>query len=454
MYANAGDHLSADKFVRKFLGVAPTDHQRDLHIKAHLFSTSDRTFPTTALSLLHQYETFTPALPPPQKTYTRLISRLLAVHKSTAEAQAWDLFAHMRYVAHPTPDAHLYAMMIRACASPTLSSQPERALDLFTEMTVDHNIPPTEATYIATISACARSGRKMYVNEAFRLAKEMLDGHRNAYGRSAFHPSPLLFVALLEGAKRVGDLARTRWILAEMFRARETTGDAREEIKVGQTVMVHVFHAYAAYRPPFIRSATVIVDEKKTDADISSSNAQPSSSSEVSSEVKDSGPTGVPVDVDEDYSFSHLPPQSREEVIREARLLFSRILEDVDIASSNRNSSDNIDVPFKDVRLTTRLVNAYLSVYYAHASLQSSKDVYDTVFAKTGVQRNARTYVEALERCAKAGNDRAFALRWAEEIWPEWESAEKKWRERADDIGVSARLVERAHAAMIRLLSM
>ncbi|KAG1810342.1 uncharacterized protein HD556DRAFT_1319543 [Suillus plorans] len=60
-----------------------------------------------------------------------------------ANSQAWDLFAHMRYVAHPTPDAHLYALVIRTCASTFLSPEPKRALDLWTEM-LDAGIVLTE----------------------------------------------------------------------------------------------------------------------------------------------------------------------------------------------------------------------------------------------------------------------------------------------------------------------
>jgi hypothetical protein len=67
--------------------------------------------------------------------------------------------------------------MIRACANPVsirFSSEPEKALDLWTEMTMDHKIPPTVQAYNAVILACVpRLGTKTYVNEAFRLARQM-----------------------------------------------------------------------------------------------------------------------------------------------------------------------------------------------------------------------------------------------------------------------------------------
>ncbi len=89
----------------------------------------------------------------------------------------------MRYVAHPIPDTHLYTVMIRACASPP---EPERALDLWTELTHDRAVEPNTSAYNAIIYACARSGEKQYVQQALRLAKEMMDAHRDASGRSAF----------------------------------------------------------------------------------------------------------------------------------------------------------------------------------------------------------------------------------------------------------------------------
>jgi hypothetical protein len=214
-------------------------------------------------------------LAPPMKTYASLISTLTSVPSSLAKAQAWDLFSHMRYVAHPTPDAVIYNLMILACAyappsGGTGDSEPQRALDLFTEMTVDNNIPPTRDTYTAVILACARSGETKFVNEAFRLAKEMLDGHRDSLGRPAFTPNNALFGALLQGAKRIRDLPRARWILAEMVQviirqhhARVDDGmeiPEQDEVVLTENKMVHVFHAYTSYQVPFHRSATRIAE--------------------------------------------------------------------------------------------------------------------------------------------------------------------------------------------------
>jgi hypothetical protein len=355
----------------------------------------------------------------------------------------------MRYVAHSQPDALLYALMIRACAgSPTGRSEPERALDLWTEMTVDHGIAPTEGTYNAIILACARSGEKVYVNEAFRLAKEMLDCHRDAEGRSAYEPDQKMFCALLEGAKRVGDLARARWVLAEMVRltgaSSEDEENASMNVKVTAEVMNHIFHAYAAYKPPFQRSAVKLQDDKtlRTQPIPSVASDQPDSAVEQE---------GLPVE-DIAPSFSHMPPQSQSEIIGEAKALFSRIIEDTRPGQHGICPSGK----FRYVALTPRLLNAYLSVYYAHSKLQVAQDLFNTLFTELGVKKTAVSFVEALERCgiAQRGQERCVALSFADSVWPEWHALECQWQVGANGVhGVHARFVERAYVAMIRVLT-
>ena len=76
-------------------------------------------------------------------------------------AQAWDLLAHMRYVAHPVPDVILYTVMICVCASPVnmcYLSEPEKALDIWTEMIQDQRNISNHALYNAINLACAKSG--------------------------------------------------------------------------------------------------------------------------------------------------------------------------------------------------------------------------------------------------------------------------------------------------------
>ena len=392
------------------------------------------------MELIHHYEG--QDAPAPMQTYTLLISSLFSRPSSVAKAQAWDMFMHMRYAAHPEPDQLLYSIMIRACASPIstkYSSEPERALDLWKEMTVDQKIMPSVGSYNAVILACARSGTKAYVNEAFRLAKQMLDSHRDAFGYSAFRPDKKTFCALLEGAKRIGDLGRARWILAELVRGPEKTSPEKVQSKapeLDEEVMMHMFHAYASYKPPFLRSATKVVDGVPQ----ANEETAAAESDNVSITEKEPAP-----------SWTQLPPQSRQEVLREAQFLFARILEDTGLAAAGEESSPIAANVFKNVKLTPRLVNSYLSIFYKHADLETSRQEFWKSFEDLGVQRTLRSYVEALERCAHTRwePERELALVFGKELWEKWEAAEAAAG--LDAPRRDARLVERWHAAIIRL---
>ncbi|RDX44062.1 hypothetical protein OH76DRAFT_1446274 [Lentinus brumalis] len=469
LYADVGDVVNTERFLASFAGPSPSERLRDLHIKAHIRAIEPRTFPTQALSVLHDYEAR--GLPAPQRSYTRAITALLSVRSSVAEAQAWDLFSHMRYVAHPVPDPYLYTLMITACGSRVIAPQPARALDLFTEMTVDKGIAPTAASYTAAIFACAMSGDKLYVGEAFRLAKEMLDGHRDAYGNHALIPDRRTFCALLEGAKRTGDLAKVRWILAEIVSEsqRAARGDVQDPVVVDERIMTHVFHAYAAYKPPFNRGAAVLVEQNHAASSESSSTVQstaatasqdvPHDGSPSTSSATEAAPQ-VPVTIAS--HFTSLLPQSHGEVVGEARALLARIINDAapDLRGSSLHSPELADgsMPhaFQKVTLTARLLNAFLSVHYTHALFDESAQLYRTIFAELGVEKNARTYVEALERAAYARRgERKQALKFAREVWEEWCGVEEKWGRREENaMKLEARLIERAYVGMIRVLSL
>ena len=426
---------------------SPTDAQRDLHVKSYLKASDPTGIPTRALAILHDYETR--ALPAPQQTYTRCITHLFSARSSVAHAHAWDLFSHMRYAAHPVPDALLYTLMIRACATASFSTgvEPERALDLFHEMTVDQRMEPTSGAYTATILACACSGRKDYVHEAFRLAKEMLDSHRDARGDSPFAPDTRFFKALLEGAKRIGDLARARWLLAEMVklegRIDRQNPNSAANLRVDDQVMVHVFNAYATYKPPFRRSATQLLDGPTDEASTGAGHA------ELLSAPVDEAQDVVPRP--HQSTFTHLPPQTHAELICEVKLLMDQIVEQRKSEGDREHSGR-----FKHVELTSGLVNAYLSVHYAHSPLEDCVELYRSLFTELAVLKTAKTYVDALERFSKVKKDqRAIVKPIADEIWAEWEAVETAWRKGdSQSLQVSARLVERANAAMIRLLSM
>lgn len=336
----------------------------------------------------------------------------------------------MRYVAHPVPDAHLYALMIRACGSFS-RPEPERALDLWMEMQ-ENGVKPTKGAYEAIIRVCGRAGPE-WLGEGMRLAREMSDQYSitGIDGRG-------LWCALLEGCKRAGDLKRARWLLAEAVRGGDD-GASSQDSMVDAELMTHIFHTYASYRPPFRRHTTRLVDH----------------SAPLGGDVF----PGVPSEgVGSVASFSRLPPQTSSDVIAETRALFNRILQDrsLSLEDTHHSSPGALLVGrFAHVALTPVLLNAYLSVFYRHASIETSREAFDSLFNDSSSAQVSHpdeyTYINALERCAIARTeDRHIAARWAEDIWLRWEVTETKVGE--GNVGSFARLIEKAHAAMRRVL--
>ncbi|EGO20422.1 hypothetical protein SERLADRAFT_477985 [Serpula lacrymans var. lacrymans S7.9] len=325
-------------------------------------------------------------------------------------------------------------------------------------MTVDHSIQPSVGAYNAVILVCARSGQKKYVHEAFRLAKEMLDSNRDARGHCAYPPDRQTFIALLEGAKRIGDLGRTRWILAELVNGRSDpwyTGDSgRQDLIINEEIMMHIFHAYAAYKPPFKRGALRFVSERPEAAIGKGQQSQETDSHPGPSSGTPLGPGDLPIEM-EASTFSHIPPQTSTEVVAEAKALFGYIKRDL-LPNVPRelhpDTFDPVQKKFEGVQLTPRLLNAYLSVYYAHSGIVSSHQLFKTIFPELCVEKNAQSYVEAMERCAMSKkHERDLAFPFAEEVWREWQSTEFDGAHRQR---YGARMAERAHSAKIRTLTL
>lgn len=451
LYGRTGNPVAADRFMETFSIGQPNEDQRHFHIQAHMKSTPDNLIPLSALELIHSYENQN--MPPPMGTYTSMISALFHRPSSIARAQAWDLFSHMRYVAHPDPNVPLYTLMIKACAFPlksSLQSEPEKALDLWTEMTVDHGLIPTVASYNAVILACARAGTQEFVGEAFKIARQMLDSHRDAHGQSAYRPDRKTFCALLEGAKRLGDLSRVRWILAEMTRSQEglESLNAPVNAEVDEEVMMHVFNAYAAYTPPFVRSKTAVVESNAPKGQLSGQ----STSSSLGETGSQTASTSTAIEPQTPATFAHVPPQTQHEVLAEVDFLFQSIREAQDAGLSSGK--------FGNVRITPRLLTAYLSVHYNHSSLRASRDLFRTIFDDCGIGRPVRAYIEALERCANAkksrhgGQDRQVALEFAEEIQKDWMAIESAGVHPDSPKPLEARSIERAAAAIIRVYTL
>jgi hypothetical protein len=74
-------------------------------------------------------------------------------------------------------------------------------------------------------------------------------------------PQPRPVCALSEGAKRIGDLGRAIWILAEMVRGGKEGGDPNKvDAEIDDEVTMHIFNTYAAYTPPYVRAPTLVED--------------------------------------------------------------------------------------------------------------------------------------------------------------------------------------------------
>jgi hypothetical protein len=366
--------------------------------------------------------------------YSRLIAALFRTPFSLAHMQAWDLFAHMRYVAHLQPDTLLFTQMIHACALPT-PAEPERARPVHRN---DHR--SRDSAHCGRLQPRDPRVRALGLKGVRERGIPAGEGNarRAPRGRDTFRPDSQTFGALLEGAKRVGDLGRTRWILAEMIGVARQNPESRDVV-IDERIMMHVFHVYAAYRPPFKRSMAPLVD---ADVDTASTVAPPSEGA-ASSSVEASSHEPNP-------SFAHLPPQNRAKVINEARAHFSRVSRSSSSLSSPPPGAAALPT-LPDVHITPRLLNAYLAIFYTHASLEKAHEAFRTVFAQEGVEKEAHTLVEALERCARARrgpeHTSSIVVGFAEDAWREWVVLENSSH-------LSARHIQRAYAARIRIHSL
>jgi hypothetical protein len=180
------------------------------------------------------------------------------------------------------------------------------------------------------------------------------------------------------------------------------------------------------------------------DADVdTASTVAPPSEGAASSSVEASSHEPNP-------SFAHLPPQNRAKVINEARAHFSRVSRSSSSLSSPPPGAAALPT-LPDVHITPRLLNAYLAIFYTHASLEKAHEAFRTVFAQEGVEKEAHTLVEALERCARARrgpeHTSSIVVGFAEDAWREWVVLENSSH-------LSARHIQRAYAARIRIHSL
>lgn len=348
---------------------------------------------------------------PLQETYTLIIRHLLQPESPPhLVSRGWDLYAHSRLVAHPMPSPSLFSAMIQAC-SRGLHPSPERAIDLFTEMTIDNSLPPTEEAYNGVIRACACEGSQASYFEALRYMRQMLDAN--------VPPSKHTFHAVLEGARRHGDLARARWMLVKMI---EVGGAAAPDANsIGR-----VFLAYAANKVPLKglvkgRAGGVV---GMPSMEISSKSDSPKRFSSASG---DSPPAQAIIEALGESSLNYPGPlpQTSDELMMEARTLMLQCVPastleppHSDPPSSKSPSPTSI---FPSVLPSTFLLNSYLEVLAAHAPFNEALDYFNHAYSHLGVQKNRFTFERMITRCETAKN-KDVGVEAAKACFKEWRS--------------------------------
>lgn len=409
------------------------DREYDLLIRAHLKHLPPLIYPAAeVLSGLASVGT-----PMPQSAYNILLKHLTSSNPtSQTRALAWDLLANMRLTAHPTPSREIYSTMIAACAA-SRDPQPERARDLWIEMTDSLNgIIPERTEYDAIIRALS-STKKTYL-EGFDLYRQMMAKHAEAtfvpfdeanrdFERwSKYVPTAETFCALLEGTKRAGDLSRARWVLNEAVRL-QASGLGKGWRGADEELLSGLFMTYASWTPVVKRTAVkqTLAPSRSDDGE---SNTPAVTADEPNLDVPLRGidvglrePTPGHEDqaIETPSSPTHSAPQTSADALREADALFDQILVD----SAGDQSSHG---PFSGVRLSSRLVNSYLSVHLAHSpNIPKARQTWDQTWetcTQRGVKPTGWSFMQVLERCSAGiqGEDRPLAVSWGQETWSKY----------------------------------
>lgn len=465
----------------------PSDHSH--LITTHLANASF----SNAISTLHSLESS--SIYVPESTYLSLLTPLLHSPVPAHRATGFDLFAHMRLVAHPTPSSESYIALIEACGKVD-DPQPERALDLWKEMTEDQGIQPDVVAFNAILRALSSVGR--FWGEALRVFKTMLDfykasvpaggipGRENeseSEQRRLYTPNRETFEVLLRGAAKNGDLARTRWVLTEMIRFSQSPTGGEEVCPRSETLEL-VLMAYATARP--VLSRGMVRFQKRG---VNNQKEEEGEGEEVVVKVENDGRKEFKETFGDDetvLSTSTSPqtkprtnvastnlPQTSQEIMHEAQVLFAHAYNDPLIHQTQpdwRTPSNHLP-PLRHVRMTPKLVNAYLSVVNLHgSSLSHALDRFRHAFQEAGVKKNGWSFRDILRRLERARpNERQRAAEEAFEVFKEWEAFEKEVErscavvERRDgkvlardlrmSLGMTERIVESVWGDMIKIMT-
>ena len=352
--------------------------------------------------------------------------------------------------------------MITACADPK-GPEPERARDLWLEMQ-SNGIEPTPGAYEAIIGALSAT-KETYL-EAFDLFRQMINGSYDAVQAPftdeatddawRYLPSLGTFKALMKGAKRAGDLSRARWVLSEVARLSKNRGiptTAKSPFHPDEELLSDIFYAYASWRPQFHR-------DQLRSIDVGSPTALDAIESKLPPPVTDMNQPAAspPPTVKETPPGSRKLPVTHGDACRDAIDLFMQI------PAARRGPivtrEGEMGNSFHGIRLTTALVNAYLSVHLAHCwPLSLSRDLWCSTwnsFEERGIGPNTWSYLNVLEQLANRGlkgKNAEIALEWGKSIWNDYTTfgnahqgipadIEPQTRDLADEDSTSERLTK------------
>lgn len=469
-----------------------TDHHRDLVIQSLLGG--EKPDVKGAIDLLKQSEKL--GKPFPQTSYNLVLQNLSnrsadRLPNAEERSMAWDLFAQMRFAAHPTPTREVYTTMIKACADPR-EPQPERARDLWIEMTVDQGVEPSGDEFNAIIAALG-STKADYL-ESFDLMRQMLAKHNEATWEpfseaeasqsSPWVPTLETFNALLEGAKRAGDLDRARWVLNEVVDlARSSLAFGRDAIQSpNEETMASVFMTYASWKP-VKRRANVALARPQSPRDVTRAAEQAAKAAEAEASGEESGEGSAAGSsqreglVEDELDPTRRPsmPETSAAALLEVDALLAQCLHDYQ--ATQGGAVDPYTVPFGKVRPTARLLNAFITAHFVHGKgVEATRAVYDGVWARVRelfpalrVRPNGWTYLEIMQKCGRgrmSPADAKAARAWGAVAWDEyrawfkeaakqvsWENDPRARRQRWL-LGLDDRQTERIWAAGIKLATM
>lgn len=299
----------------------------------------------------------------------------------------------MRLVSYPTPDRLMYNTMIYACASGP-SPSPERAQDLFQELlslsTTDPDYSPDADTYTAFIRSCTRTRRRgeSYYTQGLEYLKRMID--------EGLTPSRETLHSIMEGSKRIGDLARARWIFLKL------------EKEVNEYSVSLLWQTYATYKAPSGKGKKAL---KVQEGESSSAKGHQDVKKDLS-EVEEAE--------ERELTWPGPMPQSSKEIVLQIRRLTDKL-----IAQWKGEAAEN-DL-FANVKSSTYLLNSYLIALNAHAPFSDNISTYQTIFKDTAVPKDGHSYKIMMQACERPSNKSA-GLTAAQTIFAEWQA----WRKEED----------------------